>query len=218
MGTGQTKWEELGISNDFLFGKVMQNPELCRKLLQRILPGLEIDRIEYPQLQKLANCTGLEIHVSHFPPGTSKWNKIEHKLFCYISKNWEGQPLVDIETVVNLISNTTTSKGLTVQCVVDENKYALHIKISDEEYKKIDIKKDEKLGDRIILYILLSGKNEKLFFSQFLSRVLSRDGSCLGLYFGGKRPACRRPGSSVHGRKSGYEGAIDSFYYFKHII
>lgn len=52
MGTGQTKWEELGISNDFLFGKAMQNPELCRKLLQRILPGLEIDRIEYPQLQK----------------------------------------------------------------------------------------------------------------------------------------------------------------------
>jgi len=98
-------------------------------------------------LQKLANCTGLEIHVSHFPPGTSKWNKIEHKLFCYISKNWEGQPLVDIETIVNLISNTTTSRGLTVQCVVDEHKYALHIKISDEEYKKIDIKKDEKFGD-----------------------------------------------------------------------
>ncbi len=98
-------------------------------------------------LQKLANITGLEIHVSHFPPGTSKWNKVEHKLFCYISKNWEGQPLIDIETIVKLISSTTTSKGLTVQCIVDENKYNLHIKISDEEYKKIALVKDERLGD-----------------------------------------------------------------------
>lgn len=110
-------------------------------------------------LQKLANITGLEIHVSHFPPGTSKWNKVEHKLFCYISKNWEGQPLIDIETVVNLISNTTTSKGLTVQCIVDENKYALHIKISDEEYKKIKLQKDINLGNwNYIIHPLARGK------------------------------------------------------------
>jgi hypothetical protein len=62
------------------------------------------------QLQQFANRTGLEIHVSHFPPGTSKWNKVEHRLFCFISKNWQGKPLVDIDTAVNLISATTTAK------------------------------------------------------------------------------------------------------------
>ena len=66
-------------------------------------------------VQQLANETGLEIHVSHFPTGTSKWNKVEHRLFCYISKNWQGQPLIDVETVIELISSTTTEKGLTVK-------------------------------------------------------------------------------------------------------
>lgn len=61
-------------------------------------------------LQRLADETGLEVHCSHLPPGTSKWNKIEHRLFCYISKNWEGKPLYDIETAVNLIGATTTKK------------------------------------------------------------------------------------------------------------
>ena len=63
-----------------------------------------------------SNDTGLEIMVSHYPPGTSKWNKVEHRMFCYISKNWQGQPLIDIETVISLISNTTTEKGLTITC------------------------------------------------------------------------------------------------------
>ena len=79
-------------------------------------------RLWKKQLQELANITNLEIHVSHFPPGTSKWNKIEHKMFCFISKNWRGTPLISIETVINLISNTTTSKGLKIICVKDENK------------------------------------------------------------------------------------------------
>ena len=83
-------------------------------------------------LQELSDKTNLEIHVSHFPPGTSKWNKIEHRLFCYISKNWEGKPLVDIETVVNLIGSTTTKEGLKVVCEVDENTYLTGIKISEE--------------------------------------------------------------------------------------
>lgn len=90
-------------------------------------------------LQRLADETGLEIHVSHFPPGTSKWNKVEHRLFCYISKNWEGKPLYDIETVVNLISSTTTKKGLTVKCIVDNNKYEKGLKVTDEEKDKINI-------------------------------------------------------------------------------
>ena len=74
-------------------------------------------------MQELANETQMEIHVSHFPTGTSKWNKVEHRLFCYISKNWQGQPLIDVETVVNLIGSTTTEKGLSVICRVDENHY-----------------------------------------------------------------------------------------------
>lgn len=95
-------------------------------------------------LAQLAERTGLEIHVSHLPPGTSKWNKVEHRLFCYISKNWQGQPLIDIETVVNLITSTTTKNGLKVDCMVDEHVYERGRRISDEEFQKIDI---ERLGE-----------------------------------------------------------------------
>jgi hypothetical protein len=72
------------------------------------------------ELQAFANEFHLEIMVCHFPPGTNKWNKIEHRLFSFISKNWRGRPLVDMATVVNLISNTTTENGLTIKSVVDE--------------------------------------------------------------------------------------------------
>ena len=98
------------------------------------------------ELQQVANLTGLEINVSHFPPGTSKWNKIEHRLFCYISKAWQGQPLIDIETVVQLISYTTTSKGLKVTCQVDTNKYELGQTVTDEEYEKINLHPSKTLG------------------------------------------------------------------------
>lgn len=91
------------------------------------------------ELAKLADETGLEIEVSHFPPGTSKWNKVEHRLFCYISKNWEGKPLIDIVTVVKLITSTTTQNGLTVTCSVDSNIYETGIKVDDKELDKIDI-------------------------------------------------------------------------------
>jgi len=104
-------------------------------------------RLWKKQLQEIANITGLEIHVSHFPPGTSKWNKIEHKLFCYITKNWRGTPLISIETVINLISNTTTSKGLKVVCLKDDNKYELGIKITDEELAALNITRDAFHGD-----------------------------------------------------------------------
>ena len=82
-------------------------------------------------LQEFANETGLEVHVSHFPPGTSKWNKIEHRLFSQISKNWRGRPLETLEIIVSLIGSTTTKTGLTVKCVVDENVYPTGIKIDD---------------------------------------------------------------------------------------
>ena len=93
------------------------------------------------QLQQFATRTGLEIYVSHFPPGTSKWNKIEHRLFCYISKNWAGIPLIDVETIVNLISSTTTNTGLSVICEFDNNIYPLKQKVSDKEFEKINIRK-----------------------------------------------------------------------------
>ena len=75
------------------------------------------------ELQRLADELSLTIRVSHFPPGTSKWNKIEHRLFSYISLNWRGQPLVSHEVIVNLIAATTTRKGLTVQAAIDDARY-----------------------------------------------------------------------------------------------
>lgn len=90
-------------------------------------------------VQQLANETQMEIHVSHFPTGTSKWNKIEHRLFCYISKNWQGQPLIDIETIVNLIGSTTTKKGLKVVCRVDERRYETGRKITEEQKSQLNI-------------------------------------------------------------------------------
>ena len=91
------------------------------------------------QLAQFARRTGLSIHVSHFPPGTSKWNKVEHRLFCYITKNWQGQPLADIQTAVNLIGSTTTSAGLNVICKADYNDYPLSKKVSLEDYHSIPI-------------------------------------------------------------------------------
>jgi hypothetical protein len=99
------------------------------------------------QLSQLAKRIGLEIHVSHFPPGTSKWNKIEHRLFCYISKNWQGKPLVNIETAINLIGSTTTSAGLKVICQRDDTVYKLAKVVSDKDFESINIKKIAPLGD-----------------------------------------------------------------------
>jgi hypothetical protein len=91
------------------------------------------------ELQKLADEFSIDITVCHFPPGTSKWNKIEHRLFSYISKNWRGRPLVDMATVVNLIANTKTETGLTVRCVEDKNSYAKGIKISNAELAQVNL-------------------------------------------------------------------------------
>ena len=91
------------------------------------------------QLQQFANRTGLEIEVSHFPRGTSKWNKVEHRLFCYISKNWQGKPLVDVQTAVDLIGSTKTTAGLEVICVRDDTNYKLAKKVSDEHFEAIAI-------------------------------------------------------------------------------
>ena len=90
-------------------------------------------RLWKTELQNFANETGLEISVCHFPPGTSKWNKIEHRMFSYISQNWRGKPLVSIETIVNLIGATKTKTGLNIQTAVDTNAYTKGIKVANEE-------------------------------------------------------------------------------------
>jgi hypothetical protein len=100
-------------------------------------------RLWKKELQKLATETGIKITVCHFPPGTSKWNKIEHRLFSYISKNWRGRPLISYEVAVSLIASTTTRKGLKVKCELDTNEYEIGIKVSDEEFEKINIIGDE---------------------------------------------------------------------------
>jgi hypothetical protein len=84
-------------------------------------------------LQRLADATGLRISVCHLPPGTSKWNKIEHRMFCHITRNWRGRPLVSRAVVVNLIGNTTTDTGLAIQAALDENAYPTGTKVTDEE-------------------------------------------------------------------------------------
>jgi transposase len=91
------------------------------------------------QLQKLANETGLSIAVCHFPPGTSKWNKIEHRMFCHITANWRGRPLESREVIVNLIANTETSKGLTIQAGLNLNTYPKGIKVTNEEMSQVNI-------------------------------------------------------------------------------
>ena len=99
------------------------------------------------ELHKLACATGLTIHVCHLPPGTSKWNKIEHRLFSFISRNWKGQPLLTHATIVNLISNTRTSTGLKVQCVLDSKRYPTSVTIIDEQMEKIKLISDTFHGD-----------------------------------------------------------------------
>ena len=99
------------------------------------------------ELQKLANRTGLKISVSHLPPGTSKWNKIEHRLFSYITQNWRGQPLLTHATIVNLIANTSSKAGLTVRCVLDRKDYPPKIEVSDEQMASVKIKRDDFHGE-----------------------------------------------------------------------
>jgi transposase len=99
------------------------------------------------KLQELANELGLTLKISHFPAGTSKWNKIEHRLFSFISKNWRGKPLISLAVIVSLIGATTTDGGLTVKCVVDHNEYKKGIEVSDEKLEKINLIKDDFHGD-----------------------------------------------------------------------
>ena len=99
-------------------------------------------RLWKTELQKLASEFGLSIQVCHFPPGTSKWNTIEHSMFSQISMNWRGQPLETLETVVNLIGRTTTKRGLKIEAVLDQAKYEKGIKVSKEEIENVEIERE----------------------------------------------------------------------------
>ncbi len=99
------------------------------------------------ELQKLADETGMTIEVCHYPPGTSKWNKIEHRLFCHITRNWRGVPLETHQVVVNLVSSTRTEEGLEVHCRLDANEYAKGRKVTDEEMDDLRIKRNAFHGD-----------------------------------------------------------------------
>ncbi len=93
------------------------------------------------KLQEFADETGLTLHICHFPPGTSKWNKIEHRLFCHITTNWRSKPLTSLETVINLIGNTTTQAGLEVHAQIDDNLYPTGIQVTDEQFSAIAIQR-----------------------------------------------------------------------------
>ena len=99
-------------------------------------------RLWKTELQKLADATGLTLHINHYPPGTSKWNKIEHRMFCHITQNWRGQPLESRATVIELIANTTTKTGLKVECALDERTYEKGIRISNDQMRQLAIEGD----------------------------------------------------------------------------
>ncbi len=99
------------------------------------------------ELQKFADQTALGVSVCHFPPGTSKWNKIEHRLFSFISSNWRGEPLRDYETIVNLIAGTSTAKGLTVTCRLDRRKYPTGRLVTDEEMQAVNLERNKFHGE-----------------------------------------------------------------------
>jgi hypothetical protein len=154
-------WVSVGIDHDTAQFAVQSIGSWWRQMGQRTYPNaMELlitadaggsngyrTRLWKRELQRLADETGLTITVCHLPPGTSKWNKIEHRMFCHITQNWRGRPLVSLDTIVNLIAETRTTKGLTIHSALDQNTYDKGIKISDEEMAELRIKRDEFHGE-----------------------------------------------------------------------
>lgn len=124
-------------------------PNACELMISADGGGSNGSRVRLwkKELQLLANEIKIPITVCHLPPGTSKWNKIEHRMFSYISMNWRGRPLISHEVIINLIANTTTSTGLKITSELDTNIYPLGIKISDEEFSQLRIDRDDFHGE-----------------------------------------------------------------------
>ena len=147
-------WVSVGISSDtaeFAVESIRcwwkrlgrrRHPEARRLLITADSGGSNSNRnrLWKVELQRLSDETGLEIEVCHYPPGTSKWNKIEHRLFCHVTRNWRGQPLESYEVVVNLIGSTTTETGLTVHAKLDATSYEKGRKVDDEEMAAVNLK------------------------------------------------------------------------------
>jgi transposase len=159
--TANTGWVNIGIDHDtaeFAVESIRRwwremgattYPRASRLLITADCGGSNGYRVRLwrSELQKLADELRLTIQVCHFPPGTSKWNKIEHRMFCHITANWRGRPLISRQVVVNLIGSTTTREGLRIKAGIDENTYAKGIKVSDEELATLDIERDEFHGE-----------------------------------------------------------------------
>jgi transposase len=149
--TNNEAWVSVGIDHDTAEFAVAAIERWWRKMGRRRFPkARELyitadgggsngsrSRLWKVALQKLANRTGLTLSVSHFPPGTSKWNKIEHRLFCHITQNWRGQPLVSHEIIIKLIGSTTTEAGLQVQAGLDRRRYLTRKKVSNEQLAQV---------------------------------------------------------------------------------
>ena len=127
-------WNEMGCS---------RYPNATRLLITADGGGSNGYRVRLwkSEIQALVNELGISISICHFPPGTSKWNKIEHQMFSFMSKNWRGRPLDSLGTIVNLISNTTTQKGLKIEAEIDDTQYEKGIKIGDDEMAKLNIER-----------------------------------------------------------------------------
>jgi transposase len=122
-------------------------------------------RLGKTELQRLANALQLMIHVSHFPPGTSKWNKIEHRLFSFISKNWRGRPLLDRVTIVNLIGNTKTKSGLTIRARLDTKRYEKGRRVSDQALRRVNLHCDPFHGEWNYSIAPQSRRNAEVIFA-----------------------------------------------------
>jgi hypothetical protein len=122
-------------------------------------------RLWKTELQRLANALHLTIHVSHFPPGTSKWNKIEHRLFSFISKNWRGRPLLDRVTIVNLIGNTKTKSGLTIRARLDTKRYEKGRRVSDQAFRRVNLHCDPFQGEWNYSIAPQSRRNTEVVFA-----------------------------------------------------
>lgn len=159
--TSDTGWVSLGISHDtaeFAVNSIRTwwvkvgiglYPEARKILITADCGGSNGYRVRLwkTELQKLANEFRKTVHVSHYPPGTSKWNKIEHRMFSFISQNWRGQPLKDYTTIISLICHTTTDEGLEIRAELDESVYEKGIKISDDALKSVNLYKYKFHGD-----------------------------------------------------------------------
>jgi hypothetical protein len=159
--TADTGWVSVGVDRDTAEFAVETLRRWWRNMGRQVYPKAErllvtADgggsngtrcRLWKVELQGLADETGLRISVCHFPPGTSKWNEIEHRMFCHITENWRGRPLVSREVVVNLIGHTTTRTGLAIRSELDEGNYPTGRKVSDEQMEGLSIKRDKFHGE-----------------------------------------------------------------------